>query len=83
MQLCRSVLFVPSNLKNSFGKVLNGPADCIVFDLEDSVHFEKKEVARQNILEFFDSDAIRYVNSFILFVHVQFLRAIDHQRRSF
>ena len=34
IKLLRSVLFTPADLKKSFVKVIQGPVDCIVFDLE-------------------------------------------------
>lgn len=54
-KLFRSVLFTPADLTKVFEKVLKGSADCIIFDLEDSVHPDKKAQARDSLFQFLSS----------------------------
>ena len=49
----RSNLFVPSFNKKYINKILITNFDNYIFDLEDSVPDNKKEVARKNIKYFF------------------------------
>ena len=51
-KLLRSVLFTPADLTKAFDKVLKGSSDCIIFDLEDSVHPDKKVQARDSLFQF-------------------------------
>jgi citrate lyase subunit beta/citryl-CoA lyase len=54
-KLLRSVLFTPADLTKSFEKVLKGSSDCIIFDLEDSIHPDKKAQARDSLFKFLSS----------------------------
>ena len=45
----RSMLFSPGNKPNLMAKALATQADAVVFDLEDSVPPEQKEIARAEI----------------------------------
>jgi citrate lyase subunit beta / citryl-CoA lyase len=51
-QPMRSKLFVPGSRPELFPKALNGEADALSFDLEDSVVPERKEEARRAVTEF-------------------------------
>lgn len=51
-KLCRSVLFVPGDQLKMMTKSLKLKSDVIVFDLEDSVAPDKKEVARRDLTSF-------------------------------
>ena len=42
----RSWLFVPADSDNKVAKAITGDADAIIFDLEDSVALERKQIAR-------------------------------------
>ena len=54
-KILRSVLFTPAELRKSFDKCISGPSDCVIFDLEDSVHPDKKSLARSTILDYLSS----------------------------
>lgn len=54
-KILRSVLFTPGELQKSFEKSMRGLADCIIFDLEDSVHPDKKDFARSALFGFLSS----------------------------
>ena len=43
----RSYLYVPGSKPEIVEKAFNSAADCIVIDLEDAVHHDKKVVARK------------------------------------
>jgi len=47
MRMWRSLLFVPANLEKMVGKVNSLPADGFIFDLEDTVPADQKQVARE------------------------------------
>jgi len=48
----RSYLFVPAHREKFFNKLNTSPSDCIIFDLEDAVPPQQKEIAR-NMLGLF------------------------------
>ena len=48
----RSKLFVPGSRPELFDKAMNGPADCLSFDLEDSVDESRKGEARTRLAQF-------------------------------
>lgn len=56
MQLRRSILSVPGNKDEMYEKAFCSNADCIQFDMEDSVSASSKPQARALILEFFNSN---------------------------
>ncbi|MDM5225858.1 CoA ester lyase [Cytobacillus sp. NJ13] len=43
----RSYLFVPAVSEKIMGKALSSAADCVIFDLEDAVAINEKEIARE------------------------------------
>lgn len=47
--LLRSVFFVPGHIKKYLDNAISIKADALIFDLEDSVPLDKKNVARENI----------------------------------
>ena len=47
----RSALFLPASNARAIGKAKTLPADCVIFDLEDSVAAEARETAHANLLE--------------------------------
>lgn len=52
-KLLRSVLFTPADLTKSFDKILKSSnTDCIIFDLEDSIHPNKKVEARDSLFQY-------------------------------
>ncbi|HJW96569.1 MAG TPA: aldolase/citrate lyase family protein, partial [archaeon] len=59
----RSLLFVPCVKRRFFEKILSlegdDRPDGVIFDLEDSVHPDFKEQARENLREFFESEGNR------------------------
>ena len=55
----RSKLFVPGARPDFFEKALQGEADALSFDLEDSVASDGKTAARARLAAFLGSDAIR------------------------
>jgi citrate lyase beta subunit len=57
MQLRRSILSVPGNKEQIFSKALSTNADCIQFDLEDSVSSNSKPQARELLLDFFRTNS--------------------------
>jgi citrate lyase subunit beta/citryl-CoA lyase len=48
----RSYLYVPASKPELVEKAFNSQADCIVIDLEDAVHHDKKEEARNFVVDF-------------------------------
>jgi malyl-CoA/(S)-citramalyl-CoA lyase len=52
MQVRRSILSVPGNKEQMFNKAFETNADCIQFDLEDSVSADSKPEARLLLLDF-------------------------------
>jgi citrate lyase subunit beta/citryl-CoA lyase len=48
----RSWLFAPGDSEKKMAKALSGPADIVIFDLEDSVTAENKPLARQMVHDF-------------------------------
>jgi citrate lyase subunit beta/citryl-CoA lyase len=54
----RSKLFIPASRPELFIKALNSQADGLSFDLEDSVREDKKQGARNALVEFLRSDEV-------------------------
>ena len=57
------MLFTPAELRKSFDKCISGSSDCIIFDLEDSVHPDRKSLARSTILDYFSSKTTKTYDS--------------------
>jgi len=57
MQFFRSYLYVPASKPELVEKAFNSQADCIVIDLEDAVHHDKKEEARNFVNDFLSKQA--------------------------
>ncbi len=53
----RSLLFVPANNARAMQKARSLPADVIIFDLEDAVHTQQKQEARESALKALKSKA--------------------------
>ena len=47
----RSVLYMPGSNARALEKAQNLAADCLIFDLEDAVSPDAKEVARKQVCE--------------------------------
>lgn len=56
-QYFRSYLYAPASKPELVEKAFNSQADCIVIDLEDAVHHDKKEEAREFVVEFLSKPA--------------------------
>jgi citrate lyase subunit beta/citryl-CoA lyase len=56
-QFFRSYLYAPASKPELVEKAFNSQADCIVIDLEDAVHHDKKEEARNFVAEFLSKQA--------------------------
>ncbi|MDI9338724.1 MAG: CoA ester lyase [Alphaproteobacteria bacterium] len=56
---CRSILFVPGNRPERFQKALDSGADAIVLDLEDSISFDDKDLARNIVVQYFVDNKIQ------------------------
>lgn len=52
--MMRSLLFVPASRPDRFSKAMDAQADCVIFDLEDSVLLDGKAQARDDILAFLE-----------------------------
>jgi len=50
--LFRSALYVPCDNSRALAKSVTLPADVLIFDLEDSVSFERKDAAREALINF-------------------------------
>lgn len=48
----RSLLFIPADSPGKLAKGLGSGADALLLDLEDSISLERKEAAREGVLEF-------------------------------
>jgi citrate lyase subunit beta/citryl-CoA lyase len=76
----RSVLIIPSIKKKFFAKlfVLEGDSkpDGVIFDLEDSVHPDFKEQARENLREFLGNEAARkeVFSKYVVFIRANSFR---------
>ena len=46
----RSVLYTPGSNSRALEKARQLPADCLILDLEDSVHPDEKAVARDQVI---------------------------------
>lgn len=55
--VCRSILFVPGNRPDRFGKALNAGSDAVCFDLEDAVAPDAKAAGREQIRTFLETSA--------------------------
>ena len=53
----RSLLFIPANRPDRFDKALNSGADMVCIELEDGVAYAQKEMARDNMVNFFPTRA--------------------------
>ena len=53
IKLRRSLLFIPANRPDRFDKALNSGADMVCIELEDGVAYAQKEMARDNLVNFF------------------------------
>ena len=51
----RSLLFIPANRPDRFDKALNSGADMVCIELEDGVAYAQKEMARDNMVNFFSN----------------------------
>jgi citrate lyase subunit beta/citryl-CoA lyase len=56
-QYFRSYLYAPASKPELVEKAFNSQADCIVIDLEDAVHHDKKDEARKFVVEFLSKPA--------------------------
>ena len=56
-QFFRSYLYAPASKPELVEKAFNSQADCIVIDLEDAVHHDKKDEARRFVVEFLSRPA--------------------------
>ncbi|MEC9374965.1 MAG: CoA ester lyase [Pseudomonadota bacterium] len=56
----RSVLYIPGSNNRALKKAIELPADCLILDLEDSVHPNNKAAARNQIITFLkEADQIK------------------------
>ena len=53
----RSWLFAPGDSEKKMAKAVDGPADVVIFDLEDAVATENKPLARQMVHDFLKANA--------------------------
>jgi len=56
-QFFRSYLYSPASKPELVEKAFNSQADCIVIDLEDAVHHDKKDEARKFVVDFLSKPA--------------------------
>jgi citrate lyase subunit beta/citryl-CoA lyase len=56
-QFFRSYLYAPASKPELVEKAFNSLADCIVIDLEDAVHHDKKDEARKFVVDFLSKPA--------------------------
>jgi citrate lyase subunit beta / citryl-CoA lyase len=56
-QFFRSYLYAPASKPELVEKAFNSQADCIVIDLEDAVHHDKKDEARRFVVDFLSKPA--------------------------
>jgi len=56
-QYFRSYLYAPASKPELVEKAFNSKADCIVIDLEDAVHHDKKDEARSFVVDFLTKPA--------------------------
>jgi citrate lyase subunit beta/citryl-CoA lyase len=56
-QFFRSYLYSPASKPELVEKAFNSQADCIVIDLEDAVHHDKKDEARRFVVDFLSKPA--------------------------
>ncbi|MEQ9899397.1 CoA ester lyase [Pectobacterium punjabense] len=63
MEYAKTYLFVPGNAPRRFQHAVNCGADAVIFDLEDAVHPDEKNQARENIIQWYEKDtAVSDVN---------------------
>ncbi|MDZ7823924.1 MAG: CoA ester lyase [Ahrensia sp.] len=55
LKLRRSMLYVPADNKRAMEKCMVLDADCVIFDLEDAVAPQNKEIARENLRDYFSA----------------------------
>jgi citrate lyase subunit beta/citryl-CoA lyase len=58
-QYFRSYLYVPASKPELVEKAFNSQADCIVIDLEDAVHHDKKVEARNLVVDLLSKPATK------------------------
>lgn len=58
MEHAKTYLFVPGNAPHRFQHAVNCGADAVIFDLEDAVHPDEKNQARENIIEWDKNDTL-------------------------
>ncbi|AIU90012.1 CoA ester lyase [Pectobacterium odoriferum] len=56
MEHAKTYLFVPGNAPHRFQHAVCCGADAVIFDLEDAVHPDEKEQARENIIQWYEND---------------------------
>ncbi|MEH2921856.1 HpcH/HpaI aldolase/citrate lyase family protein [Samsonia erythrinae] len=56
MEHAKTYLFVPGNAPHRFQHAMSSGADAVIFDLEDAVHPDEKNQARENILQWYEND---------------------------
>lgn len=70
----RTLLFAPGSRPDLLAKAQMGEADALIFDLEDSVPIDAKDVARRNV-----ADALKAGLRKPMFLRINHPRAGDHQ----
>src|SRR4030042_2344498 len=80
----RSLLFIPCVKRRFFEKILylegDDRPDGVIFDLEDSVHPDFKEQARENLRDFFGNEESRKA---VFSKYVVLIRANSYQTKHF
>ncbi|WP_113632655.1 CoA ester lyase [Pectobacterium peruviense] len=56
MEHAKTYLFVPGNAPHRFQHAIRCGADAVIFDLEDAVHPDEKNQARENIIQWYEND---------------------------
>ncbi|MEQ9889089.1 HpcH/HpaI aldolase/citrate lyase family protein [Pectobacterium zantedeschiae] len=56
MEHAKTYLFVPGNAPHRFQHAISCGADAVIFDLEDAVHPDEKNQARENIIQWYEND---------------------------
>ncbi|WP_240346034.1 aldolase/citrate lyase family protein [Pectobacterium brasiliense] len=93
MEHAKTYLFVPGNAPHRFQQAVCCSADAVIFDLEDAVHPDEKNQARENILQWDKSDTAvseinckRYIRlnkfgSVEFSEDIEFLNRLDHKEK--
>lgn len=58
MEHAKTYLFVPGNAPHRFQHAVSCGADAVIFDLEDAVHPDEKNQARENIIQWDKNDTL-------------------------